>query len=82
MYQVMETTINCFSKSVSGLSGKTEDIGASDIWALLNYYLCSLKELTNCKIREIKSHIRMELGLGRIETDERDMESIFEGFKQ
>ena len=76
----METTINRFSKSVGDLSEKTEYIGASNKWVLLNNYLCSLKEHTNCKRN--KSHSHIGLGMGRIETDERNVERIFAGLKQ
>ena len=78
----METTINRFSKSVGDLSGKTEYIGALNKWALLNNYLCLLKEHTNCKRRRNKSHSHIGLGMGRIETAERNVERIFEGLKQ
>ena len=37
MDQVIEMTINRFSKSVGGLSGKTENIGAGDRWVRLNH---------------------------------------------
>jgi hypothetical protein len=43
MDQVIEMTINRFSKSVGGLSRKTENIGAADKWVRLNHYLCAMK---------------------------------------
>ena len=48
----------------------------------LNNYLCSLKEQTNCKVRKNKCHGHIGLGMGRIVTDERNVESIFEGLRQ
>ena len=40
MDQLIETTINRFSKSTGGIAGKTEDPGACEKWTRLNHYLC------------------------------------------
>ena len=54
MDQVIESTINRFSKSVGWLTGKTKNVGAADKWVRLNHYLCALKEHMNEKIRRHK----------------------------
>ena len=79
---VMETTINRYYKSVGGLSGKTENIGASNKCAILNHYLCLLKEHINHKIRKNKINYHVELGSRRVEKDEKDVSRILDGLKQ
>ena len=50
--QIIEMTINRFSKSTGGIGGKTEDDGASEKWIRLNHYLSALKEHMNKKLRK------------------------------
>ena len=41
--QIIETTINCSSKSTGGLSGKTENIGASEKWMQINHTMVAFR---------------------------------------
>ena len=79
MDQVIEMTINRFSKSVGGLSGKTENIGAADRWVRLNHYLCALKEHLDDKIRKNKTSVHAECGKRRIRKDEKDVRPVVAG---
>jgi hypothetical protein len=50
--------INRFSKETGELSGKTENIGASDRWVRINHYMAALKEdLEECI--KIKTELRV-----------------------
>ena len=82
MDQMIETTLNRFSKSAGGLSEKAENLGSSNRWTRLNYYLCALKEYMNNKIRRNKRNNHIGLGAQRMDKDENDVLSIFEGLKQ
>ena len=42
--QVIETTINRSSKATGGLSGKTENYGASERWMRINHIMAALRE--------------------------------------
>ena len=56
MDQIIETTINRFSKSIGGIVGKTEDAAFCEKWGRLNPYLCALKDHMDKKIgKERKS---------------------------
>ena len=44
MDQVIETTINRWSKEVGGISGITENDGASERWIRINHFMSALKE--------------------------------------
>ena len=77
MDQMIETTINRFSKSIGGIVGKTDDAGACEKWGRLNPYLCALKDHMDKKIgkqRGFEKHI--EFGKRRFEKDKRNVEAI------
>ena len=77
MNQMIETTINRFSKSIGGIVGKTDDAGACEKWGRLNPYLCALKDHMDKKIgkqRGFEKHI--EFGKRRFEKDKRNVEAI------
>ena len=78
MDQIIEMTINRFSKSTGGISGKTEDAGASEKWGRLNHYLCALKEHMKKKTRTNRKDRHVELGQKRSKKDEKDVENIME----
>ena len=52
MDQHIESTVNRFSKTVGGLSGKTENIGASNKWVRLKSLYGSFKRAYEFKIKE------------------------------
>ena len=81
MDQIMETTINRFSKSTGGVVGKTEDPGACEKWARINHYLCALKEHMHKKVGKNRNFQHIELGKRRMEKDKTDVEAIVCIFK-
>ena len=77
MDQMIECTINRFSKSVGGIVGRTEDKAACEKWGRLSPYLCALKEHLDKKMgnqREADLHI--EFGKSRFAKDKRNVEAI------
>ena len=79
MDQVIEMTINRFSKTVGGLSGKTENIAASNKWTRLNHYMGALKEHMDETIGKRKKQGNVELGKRRIEKDEEAVRLVKDG---
>ena len=76
MDQMIETTINRFSKSTGGIEGKTEDPGACEKWARLNHYLCVLRDHMDRKLSRSRNCQHVELGERRMAKDKSDVESI------
>ena len=76
--QMIESTINRFSKSTGGILGKTEDNSACERWIRLNPYMCALKEHMDLKIHNQKKEIHIELGARRKKKDESDVVSVIE----
>ena len=76
MDQLIETTINRFSKSTGGIAGKTEDLGACEKWTRLNHYLRVLKEYMDGKIGKLRHVRHIELGKKKIVKDSADVQSI------
>ena len=77
MDQMIECTINRFSKSVGGIVGKTEDEGACEKWTRLSPYLCVFKEHLDKKMgRQREDEYHVEFGKGRFAKDKRNAEAI------
>ena len=76
MDQVIETTINRYSKTTGGLKGKTEDPDACEKWGRLSHYMCALKEHLDYKIGKKRSFQHAELGTRRMKRDESDVQKI------
>ena len=76
--QVIETTINRYSKSTGGITGKTEDKDASERWVRLNPYMCALKEHMDSKIKKKRNGVHIEIGSKRKKKDETDVALIVE----
>ena len=49
--QVIEMTINRSSKDTGGLSGKTENVGASERWMRINHIMAALREHLDALIK-------------------------------
>ena len=60
--QVIETTINRSSKATGGLSGKTENYGASERWMRINHIMVALREALDGVTRKNKSSTQIDLG--------------------
>ena len=74
--QVIEMTINRSCKDVGGLSGKTQNTGASQRWAKINHHIVALREYHNQRIRKKTSTKHVDLGSNRIKRDEIDVKNI------
>ena len=79
MDQVIETTINRFSKEFGGLCGVTENVGANEKWIRLNPYLCALKQHLNITIGKKRKNNHVEWGKKRMGKDEDDVQTIMQG---
>ena len=73
MDQIIEMTINRSCKEIGGLSGKTENVGASERWAKIHHHMVARREHLNEKVRKNAKDVNIELGALRIERDERDV---------
>ena len=62
MDQIIETTIDRFSKSIGGINGKTENQGECEKWVRLNHCLCALKEHTDKKVGNVRKFKHVEFG--------------------
>ena len=79
MDQIIEMTINRFSKETGGLSGQTENKGGSERWMRINHYIAALKQHLETKVRKAKNSSHLELGSKRMQKDEADVQRIVEG---
>ena len=69
MDQIIEMTVNRFSKETGGLSGNTENAGASQRWMRINHYLAALKQHLVERTKGTKTN-HVELGSKRMQQDE------------
>ena len=76
MDQIIETTINRFSKETGGLSEITANKGASERWVRINPYIAALREHLNVKLNKNKKTDDIEMGCFRKEKDEEDVKNI------
>ena len=76
--QIMETTINRSSKGTSGLSRKTENIGACEKCMRLNHIMCALREHLDSIIRKRATSKHINYGKKRLLNDEKDVTMLSE----
>ena len=76
MDQIIETTINRWSKEVGGLSGITENDGASERWIRINHFMSALKEHQHRKIRKKKVQHHEDIGKTKKERDEKNVRCV------
>ena len=76
MDQIMETTINRWSKEVGGISGKTENEGATERWIRINHFMSALKEHQRKKTRKKKIQHHEDLGNKKKERDEKNVRCV------
>ena len=69
-------TINCASKDTGGLSGKTENAGASESWMQINHLMAALREKLDQVTRKRTSSDHVDLGRKRLLSDEQDVETL------
>ena len=69
-------TINCVSKDTGGLSGKTENAGASERWMRINHLMAALREKLNQMARKRISSGHVDLRKKRLISDEQDVETL------
>ena len=74
--QVIQMTINHSSKDTGGLSGKTEDVGASERWMHINYIMAALREHLDALIKTKSWNKHVDLGRKRMLSDENDVATL------
>ena len=76
MDQIIETSINRSSKGMGGLSGKSENRGASQKWMRINHYMSALRENQNKIVRKKQKNCHDDLGCKKKERDESKVRCI------
>ena len=76
--QIIETTINGSSKSTSGLSGKMENIGASEKWMQFNHIMAALREHLDFAIQKRTGLKNIDCGMKHFLSDENDVKMLSE----
>ena len=74
--QIIETTINRFSKETGGLSGITDNKDASERWVRTNPFIAAHHEHLNVKLNKNKKTYDIETGCSRKEKDEEDAKDV------
>ena len=74
--QVIQMTINQSSKDTGGLSGKTEDVGASERWMRINYIMAALREHLDALIKTKSWNKHVDLERKRMLSDENDIAAL------
>ena len=74
--QVIEMTIDKSCKDVDGISGDTENPGATQRWTISHHHIVALREHQNKKIKKKMIQKHVEFGPGRMECDEADVRNI------
>ena len=69
-------TINCVSKDTGGLSGKTENAGASERWMRINHLMAALRDKLDQLTRKRTFSGHIDLGTKRLLSDEKDVETL------
>ena len=80
--QIIETTINCSSKSTGGLSGKMEIVGASEKWMRINHTMAVLREHLDSVIRKSTGSKNINCGMKRFLSDENDVKMLSQTLKE
>ena len=68
-------TINRLCKDIDGLSENRQNPGATKIWAKIHHHIVALRE-HHKKIKKKTKERHVELGISRIEQDEKDVRNI------
>ena len=79
MDQIIETTINRFSKESGGLSEITANKGASERWVRINPYIDALRAHLNVNFSKNKKTYDIEMRCFRKEKDEEDVKNVGPG---
>ena len=74
--QIIETTINCSSKSTGGLSGKTENVGASEKWMRINHIMAALRQHLDSVVRKRTGSKNIDCGMKLFLSDENDVKML------
>ena len=76
MDQIIETTINRFSKETGGVSEITASKGASERWVRIYPYIAALRDHLNVNFNKNKKTYDIEMGCFRKEKDEEDVKNV------
>ncbi len=74
--QVIEMTVNRASKSTGGLSGKTENVGASERRMKINHLLAAMRDKLDDVTRKRSYVSHVDFGKKRWETEENDIQTM------
>ena len=74
--QVRQMKINRSWKDVGGLSGNTQNPGATERWTKIHHHIVALREHLNKKIKKKAKERHVELSTTRIEREEEDVRNI------
>ena len=69
-------TVNCASKDTGGLSGKTENAGASESWMQINHLMAALREKLDQETRKRTFSGHADLWRKKLLSDEQDVETL------
>ena len=69
-------TINCASKHTGGLSGKTENAGASESWMQINHLMAALRQKLDQVTRKRTFSGHVDLGRKKLLSDKQDVETL------
>ena len=76
VYQIIETTINRSTKYTGGLSGKTENVRASEKWMRINHIMAALREHLDSVIRKKTGSENIDCGMKGFLSDENDVKML------
>ena len=79
MDQMIEMSINRSSKEIAGLSGLTENLGASERWMRINHLLAALKQHLEERTQRGQLSKHAEVGIIRMKKDEEDVKRVVAG---
>lgn len=74
--QVIEMTVNRACKSTGGLSGKTENVGASERWMKINHLLAAMRDKLDDVTRRRSFFSHNDYGRKRWELEETDIQTM------
>ena len=67
MNQIIEMTMNQSCKEIGGLSGKTQNVGASERWAEIHHHMIAMREHLNGKVQRNTKDVNIDLDTLRME---------------
>ena len=76
MNQIMEMTINRFSKKTGRLSRVTEKKGTSERWVRINHFIAVLRKHLDVKLGKNHKYCNIEMGCKKKKSDEEEFRNV------